>query len=352
MVSGGVEEEEEELASPGDISRSLNSNQYLFSDAVCVVQDGGSAASGGAGSRRGKKQEGFCAMTDVPAARVFYVSPKLLGELYPQYKGEGEPAEYTVRIPVTVTYINTDRKDEEVISRSVDFTAEFRVLPELGDDTGSVLAAPALLGQLGLLQLREIVDGRTSDGKDAFMLKRRGYTGFRMYARDLEHVITLQDKLTEKGIKTVSRADRISEILSLDRYLALLFWLIASASLLGAACCLIANVYANVERKRKELAILRLLGVHGTELCVYPLGCSLMLTLGGVLISFAVYGVLSYIVNRCFAFQLQSGEKFCHLQFIHFMCTLAIAVSIATVSGLIASRKVLKIEPSESLRDE
>ena len=352
MVSGGVEEEEEELASPGDISRSLNSNQDLFSDAVCVLQDGGSAASGGAGSRRGKKQEGFCAMTDVPAARVFYVSPKLLGELYPQYKGEGEPAEYTVRIPVTVTYINTDRKDEEVISRSVDFTAEFRVLPELGDDTGSVLAAPALLGQLGLLQLREIVDGRTSDGKDAFMLKRRGYTGFRMYARDLEHVITLQDKLTEKGIKTVSRADRISEILSLDRYLALLFWLIASASLLGAACCLIANVYANVERKRKELAILRLLGVHGTELCVYPLGCSLMLTLGGVLISFAVYGVLSYIVNRCFAFQLQSGEKFCHLQFIHFMCTLAIAVSIATVSGLIASRKVLKIEPSESLRDE
>ncbi len=238
----------------------------------------------------------------------------------------------------------------EVTDRSLNFKVKFVALPGLSDDTA--LVNIALLGQLGTLQLRDLMQSKTSDGQDAFMLKRRGYTGFRMYASSLDNVMALQEQLASEDLKTVSRADRIAEVMSLDYYLGMLFWLIASASLAGAACCLVANMYASIERKRKELAILRLLGVHGGALCVYPLCCSLLLTIGGIVISLVVFFILAHVVNSSFAQQLQADEKFCDLSFYHLCMTVLIAVAIASVSGLAASRRVMKIEPSESLRDE
>lgn len=270
------------------------------------------------------------------AERIFYVAPDI-------YREAGDlPQE------VAVTY--SGRKDNQIIERTVNFKALIRPLPfDAGD---SALTSLSLIGQLGLLQDREITDGIASDGKSAFMMKKRGYTGFRMYASSLDNVVQLQDQLTSEGIKTMSRSDRISEILSLDHYLSLLFLLIAAASLTGAVCCLIANVYAGVERKRKELAILRLLGVHGSQLCIFPIFSSLLLTLGGVILSLIIFYILAYVVNACFVYQLSGNEKFCELQIEHIVNVFIISLSIASFAGLVASRRVMRIDPSDSLRDE
>ncbi|MBQ8707195.1 MAG: ABC transporter permease [Succinivibrionaceae bacterium] len=269
--------------------------------------------------------------------RVFYVSPAVAAEM-----GDGPKT-------VTVTYHEVNSRGE-VTDRSISFEAAFVGKEGVGPNVA--LAHIALAGQLGSLQNRELSDAVTSAGEKAFMLKRRGYIGFRMYAAKLEDVMSLQEKLTAEGIRTMSKADRIAEVMSLDKYLGMLFWLIASASLAGAVCCLVANMYASIERKRKELAILRLLGVHGSTLCIYPLCSSLLLTLGGIAISLAVFFVLAYTVNSTFAEQLQGDEKFCNLTMLHLAVTVLIAALIACVSGLAASRRVMKIEPSESLRDE
>lgn len=349
-----VAEEEEELSGNDNELRitlpksSPDGQEPLLSAAAEDVPEKGAEPASGALSGIAVYDGSLCSgdqrMCDFGKGseeRVFYASP----EIARQMSGKKQR--------VKVSYFNYDKaeKNSDPRERVIEFAAEFRSLPELaGSDV--ILTSPELLGQLGLLSQRELADGLASDGKKAFLLKRRGYTGFRMYASSLDDVILLQEKLTEEGIKTVSKADRISEILTLDRYLALLFWMIAAASIAGAACCLIANVYANVERKRKELAILRLLGVHGAHLCVYPLVCSIMLTSGGIIISFGVYAGLAYAVNDSFSYQLQGNEKFCHLDYMHFAATYLIAFGVATISGLVASRKVMNIDPSESLRDE
>uniref|UniRef100_UPI00386F9E8F ABC transporter permease n=1 Tax=Succinimonas sp. TaxID=1936151 RepID=UPI00386F9E8F len=349
-----VIEEEEELSGNDNELRitlpksSPDGQEPLLSAAVEDAPDKGAEPASGAPSGIAVYDGSLCSgeqrMCDFGKGseeRVFYASPEIARQL------SGKKQQ------VKVSYFNYDKaeKNSDPRERAIEFAAEFRPLPELaGSDV--ILTSPELLGQLGLLSQRELADGLSSDGKKAFLLKRRGYTGFRMYASSLDDVILLQEKLTEEGIKTVSKADRISEILTLDRYLALLFWMIAAASIAGAACCLIANVYANVERKRKELAILRLLGVHGAHLCVYPLVCSIMLTSGGIIISFGVYAGLAYAVNDSFSYQLQGNEKFCHLDYMHFAATYLIAFGVATISGLVASRKVMNIDPSESLRDE
>ncbi len=278
-----------------------------------------------------------CEFTVKRPDRTFGISPDMAKEI-----GTGAQT-------VTVNFHEVNARGE-VVDRSVEFTAEFEAVEGVRND--SALAPIALMGQLSNLQVRDLTDFETTDGGRAFSLKRRGYTGFRMYASRLDDVMALQEKLAAEDIKTVSRADRIAEVMSLDYYLGMLFWLIASASLLGAACCLVANMYAGIERKRKELAILRLLGVHGSTLCIYPLCCSLLLTVGGIVISLIVFYVLAHVVNTAFAEQLQGDEKFCNLTSFHLLITVSISVVIASFSGLAASRRVMRIEPSESLRDE
>ena len=278
---------------------------------ISVLQQTGTAAAAGEPESESLKQ--LLAVdrgefSDRSSHRVFYVDPEI-------YRRIGKDHQ-----KVTVVYSGT--RDDQTVERSVEFEAEIRALPVSAD--GTAFTTVALIGQLGLLQERDISDGVASDGKNAFMMKKRGYTGFRMYASSLDNVVKLQDQLTAEGIKTVSRSDRISEILSLDHYLSLLFLLI----------------------------ILRLLGVHGSQLCIFPIFSSLLLTLGGVLVSLVIFYILAYVVNACFVYQLSGGEKFCELQIEHVINVVIISLSIASFAGLVASRRVMRIDPSDSLRDE
>ena len=217
---------------------------------------------------------------------------------------------------------------------------------------GAALAAPSLLGQLGLLAERPIIDGKTADGESALLLGRRGYSGFRMYAAGLEQVAPVKATLEEEGITVSTRADRIEEVLALNKYLNILFWIIAAASLAGGMGCLVSNVYANVERKRRELAVLRLLGVHGASLSLFPLTSAIILTLGGILGSLALFHALAATINGVFSAHLAEGEMFCRLTAIHQTAALGLALALAVLTGLAASRRMLRIQPAESLRDE
>ncbi len=240
--------------------------------------------------------------------------------------------------------------DGAVTDRTVSFAARVQREPQV--PPGVALVGTELLQSLSMLATRDLEDGRAGDGKRIFLLKRQGYTGFRMYAASLQDVVALQEQLTRAGIRTVSRADRISEVLSLDHYLSLLFFMIAAASMVGATCCLVASVYANVERKRRELAILRLIGVNRLNLGVFPLTGSLLLTAGGIALSLAVFWGLSALVNALFAYQLTGDEKFCDLRWDHTLGAIGLALVIACISGLLAARRIMFIDPSESLRDE
>ena len=217
---------------------------------------------------------------------------------------------------------------------------------------GTGLAAPALLGQLGLLAERPLLDGTTADGQKTMLLGRRGYSGFRMYASGLDKVAPLKKVLEEEGISVSTKADRIEEVLALNKYLGILFWIIAAASLAGAMGCLVSNVYANVERKRRELAVLRLLGVHGAALSLFPLTSAILLSLGGILSSLLLFHVLAFAINSVFSAHLAAGEVFCRLTLSHQASAIGMALALAAVTGLAASRRMLGIQPAESLRDE
>ena len=97
---------------------------------------------------------------------------------------------------------------------SVRFPIKLTPNPSLKQD--QVLCPLSLLGQLSLLADRPLKCGHVAYGEQALVLGRRGYTGFRMYAQNLELVKPLQQDLEAQGITVHTRADRIEEVLALD----------------------------------------------------------------------------------------------------------------------------------------
>lgn len=233
--------------------------------------------------------------------------------------------------------------------RSIEFPARF--LPCTYAPAGMALAPTSLLGTLNLLRQRDIVFS-ADERQGTFLLGRRGYSGFRMYAASLEDVAPLAADLERMGINATTRADRIAEVRMFDKYLSLLFWLIAMASLIGGIACLISNMYSSVERKRKELAVLRLLGVHGPRLSLFPLVSVTVLSAGGMAAALSLFHLMSLLINFLFRSHLGAGESFCRLTLAEQSGALAVGVLAALLAGLAASRRIASIQPSESLRDE
>ena len=214
---------------------------------------------------------------------------------------------------------------------------------------GHVYAPLPFIGKLGLLPSRPLVWDITGS---EILLSKRGYAGFRLYAKGLEEVALVKQFFESQGIAVNTEAERIDDVMRLDKYLSLIFWLIALASIVGGTACLIANIYAGIERKRIELAVLRLLGLSGGAFIRFPLYIAAFYASVGSLVAFIFFTILSVVINSVFASHLQQGESLCSLAWWHPIAVYALTLFIALIAGAIAARRAMSIEPAEALRNE
>jgi putative ABC transport system permease protein len=228
-------------------------------------------------------------------------------------------------------------------------TIPVTVLAERNPASTSALAPAALAGMLNLFSQRNL---GYEEQTGQLVLARRGYAGFRMYAATIDDVPVLKDVLESKGIGVHTEAERIRDVIELDTYLTLIFWLIAVVGIVGGMASLVASLYASVERKKRELAVLRLLGLSGGKLFRFPIYQGMVIALGGYLVAMAFFQTLAAIINSLFAQHLQEGESFCTLPWLHALTALAATLGIAILAATLAAWRVTRIEPAEALRDE
>ena len=204
-------------------------------------------------------------------------------------------------------------------------------------------------GKLALLRQRNIIYDQ--DIKK-FILSRRGYASFRVYAKNLQDVEPLKQFFEKKGIAVSTQAERIHEVQELDKYLTLIFWLIATVGVVGGAATLSASLYSSVERKRKELSILRLLGLSGGMIFRFPIYQGIVISTSGVAIALLFFGIMATVINNLFETHLQSGESFCTLTGTHVMIVFGSAILLAIFASVIAAYQATKMDPAEAMRDE
>jgi putative ABC transport system permease protein len=179
----------------------------------------------------------------------------------------------------------------------------------------------------------------------------RRYARFRLYARHIDDVEGLAKALRQQGIEVRTRATEIVTMQALDRNLTRVFWLVALLGSSGFLASLAANLLANVERKRRELSVVRLLGFPTLSLVLFPVVQSLLVAVLGALAALAAYLPVAVALNLWFAESLEPGERICRLLPAHVALALVLTALGAVAAAAWAGTRVARIEPAEGLRD-
>lgn len=186
-------------------------------------------------------------------------------------------------------------------------------------------------------------------GRSESQRSARVYPGFRLYAADLEGVERLRRYFAERNLEVATQADAIAQVRSLSRNLSLVFWIIASLALGGAFAAMTASALAAVERKRRALSVLRLLGFSSTALVAFVVLQALYTGVFGLLLAWGLYGAAELGLNRLF--QQTPGEYACRLLLGHYLLALLATLLCSSLAAASGGWRAARIEASEGLRD-
>ncbi len=224
------------------------------------------------------------------------------------------------------------------------------------------IAPEAVLPGAGVLVPLELLVA-TEDYRDGVAVARWNWAGspnpggermfarFRLYARSIYDVVPLRDALLTEGIEVRTQAEEIESMQALDRNLSRVFWLLASLGSAGFLASLAANLLASVDRKRRELSVLRLLGFPTRSLMLFPLTqAALIAGLGGI-IAVLAYWLVAAVLNVWFAASLHAGEMICRLQPLHILLALLATLGCALTASAWAGYRTARIELATGMRD-
>ncbi|MEI2772328.1 MAG: FtsX-like permease family protein [Candidatus Competibacter sp.] len=206
-----------------------------------------------------------------------------------------------------------------------------------------------LLAALRTSTLREV--GYSAE-QNNLLLARVGYSGFRLYARGIDDVAELHRSLRDQGIETLAKVQDIERIRLLDQTLTRLFWLVAVVGIAGGVAALVASLYATVERKQREIAMMRLLGLSRFAVSRFPLYQSAAIAALAAGLAILGFYTLAAVINAVFAAGLGLGARICQLPMGTLVQTLVVTVAAAVGSSLFAAWRTTLIEPAEAIRVE
>lgn len=225
----------------------------------------------------------------------------------------------------------------------------------------AVLPAGALAEEAALVPLPLLV--ATEDYRDGAAVPALGWEGsppraqarsfarFRLYARSIYTVTGLAADLAAEGVEVRTAAVEIAAMQGLDRNLTRVFWLIALIGSLGFLASLAANLLANVERKRRELAVVRLIGFPTRSLVLFPVAQAVLVALLGAAAALLIYLPVAVALNSWFTETLSADESICRLLPSHLLIALTATLLGAAAAAAWAGWRAARIAPAEGLRD-
>ena len=177
------------------------------------------------------------------------------------------------------------------------------------------------------------------------------FPSFRLYARDITDVATLERDLLAQSMEVRTEVGRIGWTLSIDRNLTTLFAVLTGCGAAGVAVTLAVSLWGNVARKRRALSLLRLLGLPAWALVVFPLVQGGLVAALGSLLGAGVALAVGAMINAAYGGAYLEGNELCVIAPVHIIVTVLSAIVLALLASLVAVRPVLRIAPSEGMRE-
>lgn len=177
----------------------------------------------------------------------------------------------------------------------------------------------------------------------------RVFPAFRLYARSLDDVEPLRLYFASQQMSVATQAQTIAQVKSLSRNLSLVFWIIAALAVLGAVAAVLAGALATVERKRRELSVLRLLGFSTGALLLFVVLQALYSAGLATAASFALYALAERGLNHLF--MQVPGEYASYLLPAHYCVALLAIFAASGLAAALGGWRVARIEASEGIRN-
>ena len=186
------------------------------------------------------------------------------------------------------------------------------------------------------------------------------YPHLRIHCRDLDSLISVRASLRKQGIPTTAVLDEIASIRELRRYALMVFGLIGCITLLAAICSIFNTLLAAVERRTREIGILRALGASKIDVLTIFLMEGIVIGVMGSLIAAGVIKLLSIQLNQIVLARLSADPEFQRLAnlnpsvfaYPYWLPLFVVAIGgvAAFAAALLPAAKACLIRPVEALR--
>ncbi|MBK8763536.1 MAG: hypothetical protein KA778_00105 [Burkholderiaceae bacterium] len=177
------------------------------------------------------------------------------------------------------------------------------------------------------------------------------YPLFRLYARSIRDVAELTRRLQSQGVSLLTRERELASSLGLQRNLRAVLTIISVLAAFGYAVAMIALQVATVRRKRREYAVLKLIGYGRGWLTAMPALEALMLGVAGIGLAFVFYAIAASIVDLRFAAHFEAGASAVQLRAGQLGWIIGLSFLISLIPAILAGRTVATIDPGDELRD-
>lgn len=189
------------------------------------------------------------------------------------------------------------------------------------------------------------------DGHDDTASAERSFSSARLFAAGLDAVAPLADRLRAEGMEVRTRADDIEMVKAVDRTLSFIFALVAGLAVGGYLLSLAASLWANVDRKRRELALMRLVGFPPSAALAFPAIQAAMIALAGTVLSIMLAHGVAYAANTALAANLNREEFVCLLRPLDLAVASGATLILALLASSLGGYRAARIDPAESLRE-
>jgi putative ABC transport system permease protein len=181
--------------------------------------------------------------------------------------------------------------------------------------------------------------------------ERSRFANARVYATDLEGVATLAQAMRRHGIEIRTQAEKIETVQALDRILSFVLRVVSLIGTTGCALALGGALWVNVDRKRRDLALLRLFGFPNNGVALVPLTQSAVIAAAGFSLAFVAYSGGAVAFNRILGANLGDSGYACRLDAPELLAAAGAALAVALLAATAAAWRAGRIDPSECLRE-
>jgi len=285
--------------------------------------------------------------------------------------GSGDPLLESVRVPrhwseVLISFSMAQSLDVQVgdklrgiLKRRVHGQQQSveLVLQVLGVVPEQALSRDALFAVVDLLTMAE--DYRDGYAVPEFNVhagisdhnEPRIYANARIYARDLESVASLAGQLRAQNLEVRTHAREIENMQIIDGTLTLIFAAVTLLSSLGGAMVFGGSLWVNIERKKQQLALLRLLGCRRGDVMLIPVLQSCVIAGAAFILSVGLYAMMAYFFNVHLPKSPWWPEAaICRLQPCDMVIVVLLMLMVVLLSSLAAGYRGSRVDPSVCLR--